>query len=135
MADELLGFSHVSVVNLFALPSHATGEIAALGVEEAGWLKARGDLGPGISAADGVLLAYGATAPTGPARGHFRDQVEWVRERIAAEDLPVWHVGDGPRHPSRWQRWTSRAHPGVPFAEALQSSLALVCPVSVGAPD
>jgi len=89
MAAELLGFSHVSVVNLFALPSHATGEIAALGVEEAGWLKARGDLGPGISAADGVLLAYGATAPTGPARGHFRDQVEWVRERIAAEDLPV----------------------------------------------
>ena len=103
-----------------------------LGTEEDGWLEARASLEERLDTAQGVLLAYGATAPTGEARAHFRRQVEWLHIRIAARGLPTWHVGDGPRHPSRWQRWTCRAHPAVPFAEALRSSLVPVCTESVG---
>ena len=36
LAAELLGFDHVTVANLFALPSHATGAITDLGVTEDG---------------------------------------------------------------------------------------------------
>lgn len=134
LAADLLGFSRVHVVNLFALPSQATGEIAILGADEEGWLIARETLGPCLDTAHGVLLAYGATAPIGNARFHFRRQVEWLHSLIAERDLPSWQVGDGPRHPSRWQRWTYRAHPGMPFADALRSSLVSACTDPVGTP-
>jgi hypothetical protein len=123
LAAELLGFADVAVANLFSMPSHRTGAIAELGATEEGWLTARASLETCLGAGDGVLLAYGATSPSGEARLQFRQQVAWLRSRITARELPTWHVGDGPRHPSRWQRWTYRAHPDVPFAEALRSSL------------
>ncbi|GAB3745549.1 DUF1643 domain-containing protein [Microlunatus parietis] len=123
LAADLLGFARVEIANLFAESSQTTNEIALLGANESGWLSARQPLLDCITGAEGVLLAYGAAEPTGTARSHFRTQVEWLRDRIAASRLPEWQVGDGPRHPSRWQRWTHRAHPGVPFAEALRDSL------------
>lgn len=123
LAADYLGFAQVQVVNLFAVPSHATGEISMLGSDEGGWLTAREILLPQLISSHEVLLAYGLSAPTGPARLHFLSQVEWLRGMLAEHDLPSWQVGDGPRHPSRWQRWTYRAHPGIPFAEALKVSL------------
>jgi hypothetical protein len=123
LAAELLGFDDVAVANLFSVPSHRTGAITELGIDADGWLAARGSLETCLGAGDGVLLAYGATSPSGEARVQFRQQVDWLHDRIAAEDLPTWHVGDGPRHPSRWQRWTYRAHPNVPFPDALRESL------------
>lgn len=126
LAAELLGFDDVAVANLFSVPSHATGAIAELGITEDGWLAARASLDACLSAGNGVLLAYGATSPTGEARRQFRQQVDWLRGRIAARALPTWQVGDGPRHPSRWQRWTCRAHPGVPFLDALRDSFVTV---------
>lgn len=127
LAAELLGFEDLAVTNLFSVPSHASGAIAELGVSEDGWLKARAPLEACLGTANGVLLAYGATSPTGEARLQFRRQVAWVHDRIRARALPTWQVGDGPRHPSRWQRWTCRAHPEVPFPEALRNSLVPVC--------
>ena len=132
LAASLLGFSQVNIANLFALPSHSTGEIAVLGAEEHGWLTARKLLEPKLASTQGILLAYGSTAPTGIARLHFRQQIEWLHSLIAEHQVPSWHVGDGPRHPSRWQRWTHRAHPGVPFAEALRESLVSVRTNPVG---
>lgn len=123
MAAELLGFGDSNVANLFAFPSHATGGIAVLGVDEEGWLTAREKLQRSLVSASGVLLAYGSTAPSGQARLHFGRQVEWLHAAIAERGLPAWQVGNGPRHPSRWQRWTYRAHPSVPFADALRESL------------
>jgi hypothetical protein len=123
MAAELLGFEDVAVANLFSMPSHATGAIAELGTCEDGWLMARAALEARLGVGSGVLLAYGATSPTGKAGFQFRLQVSWLRSQIAALALPTWHVGDGPRHPSRWQRWTCRAHPDVAFPDALRKSL------------
>lgn len=126
LAGRLLGFGQVRVVNLFALPSRETGEIATLGRSETGWLEARRDLRAGLAGADGVLLAYGASAPTGAARGHFMAQLDWLESQEALRNLPKWWVGDGPRHPSRWQRWTSRAFPDAEFNDALAKSLSPV---------
>jgi hypothetical protein len=135
LAAEVLGFSRSAVANLFALPSHATGGIAELGAGPEGWVSARSPLAAQIGGADALLLAYGASEPSGSARTHFRCQLEWLAERVEARGVAVWCVGDGPRHPSRWQRWTHRAHPGLPFRDALARSLVRVSPPSVGAAD
>lgn len=124
LAADLLGFTQHRIANLFALPSHATGAIAHLGRHEAGWDQARAALTEQLNSADGILLAYGCTAPVGNARHHFRRQVDWLLTRSIDANLPSWCVGDGPRHPSRWQRWTSRAHPDLAFPDALRASLA-----------
>lgn len=122
LAAQLLGFDGQRVTNLFALPSHATGDISRLGQTEDGWAQARTALTEQLAAADGILLAYGCTAPAGEARHHFRRQVDWLLDRTVAAEVPTWCVGDGPRHPSRWQRWTSRTHADLAFPDALQES-------------
>lgn len=123
LAAEILGFRGVEIANLFAFPSRATGAIGEIGVSEEGWAAARPQIEACLSAAIGILLAYGTTGPVGVAGAYFRQQVQWLHERIAESGTRAWQVGDGPRHPSRWQRWTWRAHPDVPFPIALRRSL------------
>ncbi len=126
LAADLLGFDRVVVGNLFALPSQATGAITDLGVSPHGWATAKSHLIDHLASSDGVLFAFGVTAPSGPARDHFRSRVRWLIERTVSLGLPTWQVGDGPRHPSRWQRWTSRTHPDLVFPEAVRTSLVQV---------
>ena len=128
LAVSLLGFDRVLVGNLFAVPSHATGAISALGLGPEGWETARAHLDDHLAACDGALLAFGVSAPSGEARERFRSQVRWLHDRTVAVGLPTWQVGDGPRHPSRGQRWTSRAHPDLAFPDALRTSLVRVEP-------
>ena len=122
LAAERPGCAQVHVISPFAVPSHATGEVAALGLEEAGWMSAREAILTRLMASHGMLLAYGATAPTEPARHHFRRQADWMHGGVAHHNLPSSQVVDGPRHPCRWQRWTHLARPGVPFVEGLRAS-------------
>lgn len=123
LARGHLGYDVVHIVNLFALASHRTGAVASLGADADGWLAARDPLSAGLQRADGLLMAYGVHAPAGPARAHHRAQLRWLVDELAPLDLPVWGVGGAPRHPSRWQRFTSRAHPGLAFSDALKVSL------------
>lgn len=125
-AAELLGYGDAEVVNLFPLETYRTGGINGLGAEAAHWQQARGAIEEALNRAAAVLVGYGATEPSGLARGHHRDQVAWLRQQIVERKLPTYQVGDGPRHPSRWQRWTFRHHPEVPFSEALSLSFRLV---------
>lgn len=134
LAERILGFDGHRVVNIFARPSHATGALGHLGVDDSGWIEARPDISAGLGAAGGVLLGYGSTPPAGVARSKFHAQVDWLAGHLKPLGVPVWQLGDGPRHPSRWQRWTHRAHPGIAFEEAVQLSLVLVDPESVGRP-
>lgn len=133
LARELLGFPRVDIVNLFPLPSYRTGAISQLGIDQSAWLPARQALLDGLSRSSGVLLAFGTTEPSGPARQHFQSQVQWLRRHIQDTRLPTWQVGPAPRHPSRWQRLTYRTHPGVPFTEALRDSLILLDDVAAPA--
>lgn len=125
MAREVLGFEKVRLVNLFALPSYRSGGLSELGATPQGWLEARPEMEQALGEAGAVLLAYGIGEPTGSARAHFREQVAWLNDHIAARDLPTWWVGGAPRHPSRWQRYTWREFSGLPFEEALTQGLAL----------
>lgn len=128
LARAHLRFAEVRLVNLFALASYRTGAVAALGADAGGWLAARGPLSDGLRQADGVLVAYGVQEPSGAARAHHRAQLRWLVDEVVSLDLPVWGVGGAPRHPSRWQRFTSRAYPGVPFPDALKLSLTIIEP-------
>lgn len=69
-----------------------------------------------------VVLAYGVTEPTGPAKLHHRWQVQWLKEQIIQLGIPTWTVGGRPRHPSRWQRYTFDVHPEMAFRDALGKS-------------
>lgn len=123
-AADILGFKRAVVANLFALPTYRSGGISDLGQERDGWVAARASLENALGdACSGVLLAYGVVAPTGPARVHHREQVQWLDAEIEQRALPTWWVGGAPRHPSRWQRYTWRECPGEEFGEALQRVL------------
>lgn len=124
-ARQLLGFATVDLVNLFAFTTHDATDLSVAGQQSDGWHAARPVLGAGLENADGVLLAYGVQLPTGLARTHFRSQVDWLERRLVEVDLPVWLVGGAPRHPSRWQRYTHRTAPELPFEQALHLALRL----------
>ena len=123
LARDVMGFREVRTANLFARPSHRTSGIGPIGVESDGWLEARPGLQDVLQHADAILLAYGVVVPAGRARVHCRDQTEWLDDQIASRRLPTFQVGDGPRHPSRWQRWTFRLHPELEFIDALRLAL------------
>lgn len=115
----LLHFDAVRLENLFSLPTKSTSDIGRVGQEAEPWLCAREALSAGLDGASAVLLAYGVVPPTGPAGKHHAAQVAWLEAEIAERELPVYWVGGQPRHPSRWQRHTYRAQPGVAFEQAL----------------
>ena len=118
-----LGFKQAKLVNLFSMPTYRTGGIAQVGGHSGGWEIARVEMMDGLEEAGGVLLADGLTRPSGQAAAHHRDQTEWLDREIANRALACWWVGGAPRHPSRWQRYTYRAYPGLDFEVALQSAL------------
>lgn len=124
-ARELLGLESVEVVNMFPLETYRTTDMTRLGTNPSDWVEARSAMEDYVCGAAAVLLAYGVSEPSGLARTYHREQVAWLRSLIDQEAVPAYQVGDGPRHPSRWHRWTSRAHPGVPFSEGLKRSLLL----------
>jgi hypothetical protein len=125
-ASIYLGCSGTSIVNLFPLPTYRTGDISRLGENVRDWLDARAPIERELRNASAVLLAYGLDKPSGPARSHHRDQTQWLESILVRTGLPLYQVGNGPRHPSRWQRWTNSAHPGIPFPLALKASLSRV---------
>jgi hypothetical protein len=123
LAAQVLGCASAEIVNLIDLPTATVLDISVIGTAEAAWAASRRALADAVNRADMVLLGWGHSEPSGAARTHHRSQVAWVHQAIIMEDIPAWTVGGTPRHPSRWQRYTSRAHPGVEFRHALRRSL------------
>jgi hypothetical protein len=123
LARKALGFATVSVVNMFPIATLRSTDIGSVGKDPELWHDARTMMQTAFTSADAVLLAYGTSEPTGEARLHHRHQVEWLQARLSSLMMPAYVFGDGTRHPSRWQRYTSRHHPHLAFKEALQLSL------------
>lgn len=123
LARDILGFDDVAVANLFPLPSRTTRDIAELGQMAAPWIAARTAVEEQLCAAGGVLLAYGLERPRGVAGVWHREQLTWLDAALGARALPLFWVGGAPRHPSRWQRCTSRRQPTIPFRDALALEL------------
>ena len=123
-ARLILEFDFCEIVNLFSLPTYRTTGVAVAGICPSGWLEARMDLARALDRASAVLLAYGVTKPAGAAAKHHEAQLVWLENEITRRGLPVWWVGGAPRHPSRWHRYTHRAHPETDFPVALTTALA-----------
>lgn len=123
LASVILGCSVVEIGNLLTAPTHSVLDIAIVGAAAAAWEPARAELAERLSCADEVLLGWGHTEPTGPARRHHRAQVDWLTEQLLADGRTCWTVGPTPRHPSRWQRYTARHYPGLNFEDALGQAL------------
>lgn len=128
LAARVIGCGEVGVENLFPVPSKDVTELDTLGAGADCWLGARAGLLQAIRAADDVLLGWGCSEPCGEARLHHRLQVKWLTGALDSHSTQVWTVGGLPRHPSRWQRYTSRAHPGHLFTSALAASLRVGLP-------
>jgi hypothetical protein len=122
LARDLLGYGAVSVVNMLDVPTVDTNEISKVGQEAAPWLQSRTKISTALPKASGVILGYGKTEPSGGARQHHRNQVEWLHRELETFVSPIWSVGNEARHPSRWQRFTSMEMPELSFSEALLRS-------------
>lgn len=122
LAREVMNFPRAQAVNLFPIATRSVVDISRLGREREPWDSNRGALKSALDDASAVVLAYGVTEPSGPAKLHHRLQVEWLHEQIIRLEIPSWTVGGRPRHPSRWQRYTSKVHPSLAFRDALQLS-------------
>lgn len=120
---QIFGVDEVHVANLFPIPSRSTDVIEEIGVDEADWVRARSDIAQTLLGASHVLLAYGIRAPRLGAGLHQSSQVQWLLSSLQSAPSRIWMVGESPRHPSRWQRYTSRAFPGQPFDQALRAAL------------
>jgi hypothetical protein len=122
-ACALLGFETFLISNLLDVPTYRTGDVSEVAAEGRIWIESRAGLAATILQSSGVLLAYGVGKPSGMAGAHYLNQLVWLNHEIIERGIPVWAVGGQPRHPSRWQRFTYRAHPGVDFETALARSL------------
>lgn len=123
MACDILQIDGLVIANLLDIPMYRTGELSILGRDPDLWLQSRSAIAAAVTTADSVLFGYGCTQPSGVARYHFRAQTSWVSGLAAGLGLSPVMVGGEPRHPSRWQRWTSRRYPGLDFRAALRLEL------------
>lgn len=133
IARLAIGAERADCVNLFSLPTQSVLDITSSGSTSAPWLEARPSILAGLATASRVLLAYGVSEPAGDSRMHHRDQLRWLRQMLKDHGMSkVLTFGGRARHPSRWQRYTSRAHPECSFADAVGKSLANVALSELG---
>lgn len=111
------------VVNLFETPTASTSELARLGEDELAWQGARAAILDSIRCSKSAILAYGVAAPPGAVMPVFNRQVDWLGTVLGENDVLAWQVGGAPRHPSRWQRYTSRFYSDLTFDQALVLSV------------
>lgn len=123
LAAKILGHDAIGIANLFPIPTASVLEVNELGVDPMLWKTSREAIAQTLAGASDVLLAYGCQEPLGVVRHHFRAQVAWLHHELARVDARLWSVSPEPRHPSRWQRHTSRCFPELPFNQALAASL------------
>lgn len=123
LAARLIGCASVEIQNLLLVPTATVLDVAAVASEPSAWIAARMALTASLDRADAVLLGWGHSEPAGPARELHRAQVAWLRRHAARDGTAQWTVGGTPRHPSRWQRYTARTFPDVPFERALAHAL------------
>lgn len=123
LVADLLESRSMDIVNLLDVPTASVLDLSEVGAEPEPWLRSRHSLWASLSADADVLLGWGQSEPNGTARHHHRAQIAWLHRQLSQAEARVWTVGGTPRHPSRWQRYTSRSHPTLPFRLALSASL------------
>lgn len=123
---ECLNCDVVQIVNLYP---HATKDLAGLGRvagDTKDWIEQRHVISTALRQADEVLLGWGVSLPTGPARARMIAQISWAIDQLQSLGVVPWVVGDGPRHPSRWHQYVSDRHgrtSGGSLAERIRDSV------------
>lgn len=116
VARRMLGLDTYSVANLYPEPLASSGCVAD---DAAVWSAGRRDVERELARTDStdVLLGYGVSLPSGPARALHRSQVRWLEAHLSTSGVRVWTFGGRPNHPSRWQRVAYRHRPGATVEE------------------
>lgn len=136
-AARVLGYDHVTITNLCAVPTRSVVELNNLGHDA--WELARGDLEAGLSSTDAILAGWGIAGVAGEARRSLCAQVAWLQEVALAKGIEsFWMIGGEPRHPSRWHQYVADKYQrtsGGSFEERIRQVLVAV-PIreSLGAP-
>lgn len=120
---EILGGGSIIIVNLFPTATRSVLDIPRVEQSQQLWQATRLEIETSIELCDRVLLAYGLQAPRKPAASYYHEQVAWLQTIIAQLEKPTITVGGLPRHPSRWQRFTSAHYPTKNFRDALRHSI------------
>lgn len=120
---KILNIHNYRIANLLNVPGYRSSSISVNGTKLQDWLSAREQIIDSLSGVTHVLLGYGVSPPSGIAKHYFRMQTEWLSNLLAELPVQVYFVGDGPRHPSRWQRYTAKNFPQMSFVEALEASI------------
>lgn len=115
------GADSLSISNLLIRPTSSVLEMGEC--SSADWIASRRALDDALADATWALMAYGATIPSGSGSSLFRNQTDWLRSKVSVRGIPALTVGAAPRHPSRWQRLTSRDWPGLTVSEGALRSL------------
>ena len=123
LARQILGFDSVRVVNVLDVPTFRTNGMSTAGKEALPWFESRAAIGAGLAECDGVVLGYGVSEPTGAARLHYRNQIDWLWTELRAAESLIWSVEPPPRHRSRWHRLTYKLAPDTLFPDALRAVL------------
>lgn len=126
VAANCLGCDAVRIVNLFATPTRDLAALSMVAHHSQDWTARRAVIAAAIREGDEVLLGWGVSFPTGPARTRLDEQIKWLVAELDAIEVVAWVVGDGPRHPSRWHQYVSDRHnrtDGGPFADRVRYSL------------
>jgi hypothetical protein len=136
VAAGLLDCSDVHIGNLFPLATANSPSVGLAGTEWDSWLPAQERLSAVLADCDELLFAWGVSVQRSPAKDHFERQVRWVHQEAARfAHHSAWIVGDGPRHPSRWQQFVSDRHQrtnGGTFEARLRDVLHSVAISSIG---
>lgn len=123
LATNQLGYSIARIANLVSIETQDVNELSRLEISPRSWLVSRATIEEHLASRPAVLLAYGCSLPVGPARLAYKAQLAWLAGALRAAGVDeVITVGGRPRHPSRWQRHTSRALPALDFESALRDS-------------
>ena len=123
LARQILGFDSVRVVNVLDVPTFRTNGMSTAGKEALPWVESRAAISAGLAECEGVVLGYGVSEPTGAARLHYRNQINWLWTELRVSESLIWSVEMPPRHPSRWHRLTYKLAPDTSFPDALRAVL------------
>jgi hypothetical protein len=123
MAADILCCTNYYVTNLIEIATKSTSHPALSKAVEDDWTRSRGRLKEDIFAADVVLLAFGSSRLSGPARRHQQAQERAVESYLDWDRQTILWFNGRPLHPSRWHRETFRARQGWPFRDAVEDLL------------
>ncbi len=124
--SSVIGIGQFKITNLIDHPTRSTRDLVDLvGTIDLDALRLR--LSSAARHADVTVAGWGVRAPAGWQKSQWSAVVGAAAQGLSeGGHRQVWHVGGGPRHPSRWRQHTSPIHQrylGSTFEARLASAL------------